>query len=82
MEALIGNRPFEEKAVTFEVEDDKAGVVQTDKEPTASTTDLDSQEQFAPAETTVVNTAANEQNIVATPELHTATDTTEKPSEA
>jgi cell division protease FtsH len=45
VEELIGDRPFEEeKVVTFD----------TDKAATPTTTELDSNEQFAPSETTIV----------------------------
>jgi cell division protease FtsH len=58
VEELIGDRPFEEKKILDE---------------TPATTKLDSNEQFAPAETTVVN--ANDTVVE-------ATDTAEKPNEA
>ena len=80
VEALIGNRPFEEKLASFDIEDGKAGASQNEKEP--STTELDSNEQFAPAETTVVNTSTIEQNRIANTEQDSATNVPEKPSEA
>ena len=83
VEALIGNRPFEEeKVVTFDVEEGKAGALHTEKEPTTITAELDSKDQIAPSETTVVDAALTENAIVASPELEIAADNTQKPSAA
>ncbi|MFY8165110.1 MAG: hypothetical protein ACOVJ8_00880, partial [Sediminibacterium sp.] len=59
VEELIGDRPFEEKKIL--------------DEPAPTTTELDSAEQFAPAETTVVQ--ANDTVVE-------AADAEEKPNEA
>jgi len=83
VEALIGNRPFEEeKVVTFDVEDAKKDALEIEKEANVNAVDEAQKEALAPIETTSVMPNLNEQAVVATPNQANAADNADKPSEA